>query len=159
MVDVYPHHAAFCAEQMGKMGLDPKDHSTDLTTPQGIGNGANQHGSEIGGNGEPYADYTYYRPVNPPDRIIDPIAGSRSPSAMAEAARRRRDFSRRTSPDISPYREGAAFRRRARGELACGGRARRVFARSGGDSPLPHCFFGAGDSTGPASRRAELAQH
>jgi len=34
--------------------------------------GANQHGDEAGGDGTPYGDYTYYRPVNPPDRIIDP---------------------------------------------------------------------------------------
>lgn len=34
--------------------------------------GGNQLGNEAGGEGSPYSDYTYYRPVNPPDRIIDP---------------------------------------------------------------------------------------
>ncbi|MBK8096673.1 MAG: vanadium-dependent haloperoxidase [Planctomycetes bacterium] len=82
---VLPDHAAFLREQMVAMGFDPDDVSTDVTTPVGIGNvaasavidyrrhdGANQAGDVPGGDGTPYADYTGYAPVNPPDRIVDP---------------------------------------------------------------------------------------
>jgi len=34
--------------------------------------GANQHGDEVGSNGKPYSDYTFYEPRNPVDRIVDP---------------------------------------------------------------------------------------
>lgn len=82
---VYPEDKAFLDAQMRKIGFDPSVVSTDRNKPEGVGNlaaqaviafrrhdGANQHGDEAGGNGEPYADYTYYTPVNPPNRIIDP---------------------------------------------------------------------------------------
>ena len=82
---VYPESANYLTAEMRKLGYDPDDLSTDADTPEGIGNlaaqalidyrrhdGANQLGDEEGGNGTPYSDYTYYRPVNPPDRIIDP---------------------------------------------------------------------------------------
>lgn len=85
LVDVYPQHADWLAEEMRQRGFDPNDTSTDLATPQGVGNtaaaaviayrhgdGANQLGDETGANGQPYADYTGYKPVNPADQIIDP---------------------------------------------------------------------------------------
>jgi hypothetical protein len=34
--------------------------------------GANQLGDEVGSNGEPFSDYTYYRPANSATEIIDP---------------------------------------------------------------------------------------
>src|SRR5438874_251632 len=34
--------------------------------------GANQFGDEVGSDGKPYSDYTFYRPMNPKDKIIDP---------------------------------------------------------------------------------------
>ena len=77
---------------MKKMGYAPADRSEDLTTARGIGNhvarvlieyrhhdGANQLGDEQGSNGEPYSDYTMYRPVNPDDKIIDPDRWQRIP--------------------------------------------------------------------------------
>ncbi|NUN14005.1 MAG: vanadium-dependent haloperoxidase [Myxococcales bacterium] len=85
LVFVYPESEEWLAGEMKRLGYDPKVVSTDPNTPEGIGNlaaqavieyrkhdGANQLGDEIGGNGSPYSDYTYYRPVNPPDRILDP---------------------------------------------------------------------------------------
>lgn len=81
----YPESKDFLAAEMKKLGYDPTNQSTDTTTPEGVGNvaaqavidyrrddGANQFGNEAGGNGTPYGDYTYYVPVNPVDRIIDP---------------------------------------------------------------------------------------
>jgi hypothetical protein len=81
----YPESTDWLAEQMRGLGYDPKIVSTDPTKPEGIGNlaaqaviayrkhdGANQLGDEPGGNGQPYADYTYYTPVNSPDKTIDP---------------------------------------------------------------------------------------
>ena len=84
-VDQLPHFKDYLTGEMKKMGYDPMDMSMDPTTPVGIGNtvaktllavrhqdGANQNGTETGSNGEPYSDYTMYRPVNTPDKITDP---------------------------------------------------------------------------------------
>lgn len=85
LLDEYPADQAYLTTEMKRLGFNPEDKSTDVTTPQGIGNvaatevlayrrndGANQTGEEAGGNGQPYSDYTYYQPVNPPDKILDP---------------------------------------------------------------------------------------
>lgn len=82
---IFPDSSEFLTEQMKKIGYDPSMKSSDRTTPEGIGqvvvqeiinyrknDGANQTGEEVGGNGKPYADYTFYRPVNSVDSIIDP---------------------------------------------------------------------------------------
>lgn len=84
-VDQLPHFKDYLTGEMKKMGYDPMDQSMDRTTPVGIGNlvaqallkkrhqdGANQLGDEAGSDGEPYSDYTMYRPVNTPDEIVDP---------------------------------------------------------------------------------------
>lgn len=84
-IDQLPHFADYAREQMVALGLDPEDHSMDASMPVGVGNrvaqallayrrgdGANQHGDEAGSDGTPYSDYTMYRPVNPPDAILDP---------------------------------------------------------------------------------------
>lgn len=81
----FPDEAAYIRSAMVGMGYDPDDGSRDPATPAGIGNlvadalieyrrhdGANQHGDAPGSDGQPYSDYTGYRPVNPPDRIVDP---------------------------------------------------------------------------------------
>src|SRR5262245_43132966 len=66
-------------------GLDPTDASTDPATPAGVGNaaaaavieyrrgdGANQHGDEVGSDGTPYSDWTFYRCVNTAEKVFDP---------------------------------------------------------------------------------------
>ncbi len=81
----YPESKDFLAAEMKNLGFDPTDQSTDPTKPEGVGNiaaqavidyrrndGANQFGNEAGGDGKPYGDFTYYAPVNPVDRILDP---------------------------------------------------------------------------------------
>jgi hypothetical protein len=68
---------------MRSLGYDPLDPSTNLATPQGIGNaaagaviasrrhdGSNQYGDLAGGA---YADYTGYVPANPPMPFCDPL--------------------------------------------------------------------------------------
>jgi hypothetical protein len=85
LLDVFGEDAKWIDEQMRQMGFDPNDASTDKRTPEGIGNlaaaavinfrhhdGANQLGDEVGSPGKPYSDYTFYHPVNPVDKIIDP---------------------------------------------------------------------------------------
>ena len=82
---VFPEDAKWLAGQMRKENLDPRDASTDPRTAQGVGNvaaaaliahrrgdGSNQHGDEVGSDGKPYADYTFYRPINPATKILDP---------------------------------------------------------------------------------------
>jgi hypothetical protein len=82
---LFPEDAAWLSGQIRQYGFDPNDASTDISTPQGVGNtaaaaviayrlhdGSNQGGDEIGSNGVPYSDYTFYKPVNPPNKIIDP---------------------------------------------------------------------------------------
>lgn len=85
VIDQYPHDTDHTTEVMKRWGYDVGDRSTDVATPQGLGNkvasivlearhhdGANQLGDEIGSDGTPYSDYTYYAPVNPVDKVIDP---------------------------------------------------------------------------------------
>ena len=85
LLDLFPTDAPWIRAQMSAQGHDPDDGSTDLTTPQGIGNrvaqallearhhdGANQLGDEVGApDHTPYGDYTFYEPVNKA-RVIDP---------------------------------------------------------------------------------------
>lgn len=85
LMEIFPEDAAWIKEEVRKRGLDPEDESRDLAKPQGVGNvaaaaviasrrhdGANQLGDELGSNGKPYSDYTFYRPANTVDKIIDP---------------------------------------------------------------------------------------
>lgn len=82
---VYPESKDYLSDEMRRLGFDPAVESKDATNPVGIGclaaqavidyrraDGANQFGDEAGGDGTPYADYTFYSPVNPPDRVLDP---------------------------------------------------------------------------------------
>lgn len=84
-IDQLPHFKDYLTAEMKKMGFDPMDMSMDRKTPVGIGNtvakallksrhhdGANQLGDEAGSDGEPYSDYTMYRPVNTSEKITDP---------------------------------------------------------------------------------------
>lgn len=85
LIFVYPESKDWLAEQMQALGYDPKVKSTDASKPEGIGNlvaqalveyrrndGANQLGNEIGGSEAAYSDYTYYQPVNSPEKCVDP---------------------------------------------------------------------------------------
>jgi hypothetical protein len=79
LLDLYAEDADWIKARVRREGIDPNDRSTDLSKPQGVGNtaaaalldyrhhdGANQLGDEVGSNGKPYSDWTYYQPVNPP---------------------------------------------------------------------------------------------
>lgn len=83
--DIYPEDKAYFLGQFKKMGYNPNNLSRDKTKPEGIGNlvaaalikerhhdGANQLGDEIGCNGKPYSDYTYYMPMNSYKHVINP---------------------------------------------------------------------------------------
>lgn len=84
IVDQHPYTTTHIIALMKEWGYDVNDKSMDVTTPQGIGNkcaaellkirhhdGANQLGDEIGSNGQPYSDYTFYTPVNTLTEIRD----------------------------------------------------------------------------------------
>ncbi|MFY7929458.1 MAG: vanadium-dependent haloperoxidase [Oligoflexus sp.] len=66
-------------------GFEPKLDTKDPSSPIGVGNmvaaalidarrydGSNSDGSEVGSNGKPYSDYTFYSPRNTVDKIFDP---------------------------------------------------------------------------------------
>ena len=82
LLDLFPGQTDYIRSQMAALGFDPDDASTDITTPQGIGNVAagavtafrHQDGSNQLGDLHPgaYSDYTGYQPVNDPDHINDP---------------------------------------------------------------------------------------
>ena len=88
LLDQYPHDRKWIDAQVTARGIDPVNESSDVATPAGVGNvaaaaivgyhhsdGANQLGNKVGADSmEPYSDYTYYRPVNPPSPgpILDP---------------------------------------------------------------------------------------
>ncbi|TQM71882.1 hypothetical protein FHX41_5662 [Actinomadura hallensis] len=81
-----PERLASVEQVMKLIGLDPSDQSEDPTTPVGIGNiagnsavrarsrdGMNFLGNEGRKyNGQPYDDYTGYKPVNTAYELVDP---------------------------------------------------------------------------------------
>lgn len=80
----YFSDSTFFRQSMREMGLNPDDHSTDPTTPVGIGNlaaqsviearahdGSNELGDMPGAERLYYGDYTGYEPVNPADTLRD----------------------------------------------------------------------------------------
>ncbi|HMC57026.1 MAG TPA: hypothetical protein VKH19_17730, partial [Gemmatimonadaceae bacterium] len=82
LVDLFPAEQAGFDEMMQEIGYETADASTDMTTPQGVGNlaaaavlelrhhdGSNQLGDLAAGA---YADYTGYVSVNTPTQINDP---------------------------------------------------------------------------------------
>jgi hypothetical protein len=84
---VYADDVAWLDDQMAKLGFDPRSDTQDVRQAAGVGNlaaaaviayrredGANQLGYEVGSNGRPYSDYTYYRPLNAGDHIADRIS-------------------------------------------------------------------------------------
>jgi hypothetical protein len=87
LLDIYAEDADWIKARVRKEGLDPNNRSTDPSRPQGVGNraaqallayrhhdGSNQLGDEVGSNGKPYSDWTYYQPINPPwpGKCVDP---------------------------------------------------------------------------------------
>lgn len=88
LLDQYAHDKEWIDAQAKERGIDPGNDTTDLSTPAGVGNvaaaaiieyhhhdGANQMGNMPGSTmAKAYADYTYYKPVNPPSPgpILDP---------------------------------------------------------------------------------------
>jgi hypothetical protein len=85
LLDMYAEDAAWIKERVRKEGIDPDNTSTFVSTPEGVGNtaanalldyrhhdGSNQLGDEVGSNGKAYSDWTYYKPVNSPDKCVDP---------------------------------------------------------------------------------------
>jgi len=80
-VDLFPGDRVSVFDPlMRRLGYEPADRTTDVSTPAGVGNvaagavleyrhhdGANQLGDEPGGKlGVPYADYSRYEPANDP---------------------------------------------------------------------------------------------
>jgi hypothetical protein len=82
LLDLFPTQQALFDGLMKSLGYDPANSTTDTSTAAGAGNlaaaavlafrhsdGSNQLGDL---NPGAYSDYTGYRPVNFPDRVIDP---------------------------------------------------------------------------------------
>ncbi len=84
---VYPTEANWTREQFRKKSFDPDNNSTDVQTPEGVGNlaakavieyrqndGSNQEGNLKSGDRTPYADYTGYQPKNSANSFSDKTA-------------------------------------------------------------------------------------
>lgn len=82
---LFPEDRKFMDAKFKAMGFDPLNASLDPASPVLVGHlaakavldmrrtdGANQLGDEVGSDGKPYSDWTFYQPVNPVDRIVDP---------------------------------------------------------------------------------------
>src|SRR5262245_40048203 len=82
LTDLFPTQQTIFDELMKSLGYDLVNTTTNASTPAGVGNlaadavlafrradGSNQLGDL---NPGAYSDYTRYRPVNFPDRVIDP---------------------------------------------------------------------------------------
>jgi len=82
LVDLFPRNRQWLKKKFSALGYDPDDESSELSAPSGVGNvaaravidachhdGANQLGDLTPGE---YQDYSGYRPVNGPDRLVDP---------------------------------------------------------------------------------------
>ena len=94
LVNLFPAGAERLDAAMRARGYDPNDASTNLSTPQGIGNvaasaviesrrndGANQYGDRAPG---PYADYTGYAPRNQPMPFCTPLTPGPCPPNIAD---------------------------------------------------------------------------
>lgn len=83
LLDAFPTDKEYLDGELKKLGYNPDESPSDPKSPQGVASivvkaitdyrhndGANQLANEIGGTaGKPYSDYTYYKPVNLPDKI------------------------------------------------------------------------------------------
>ena len=79
LLDLYPSDKAFLEAECTKRGFQPKGPAEQLGAKAGQRiidarhhDGANQLGDERGArDATPYADYTFYSPVNGPDKVVD----------------------------------------------------------------------------------------
>lgn len=96
---VYPEDAAWIAARIRELGCDPDEDTLDPALPAGVGNaaaraviehrrrdGSNQFGDEPGGDGRPYSDWTYYRPINTPDDVRDATCWMPIPFTAADGS-------------------------------------------------------------------------
>jgi hypothetical protein len=81
----FPQEIEIAGKFMRELGYDPEHPAKDPSTPEGLGklaaeaiiadrrhDGSNHLGDETGSDGKPFSDYTYYRPLNPADQIVEP---------------------------------------------------------------------------------------
>jgi hypothetical protein len=84
MMKYFAADSVMLTNKMKEFGFDPRNNTLDATSAEGIGNlaaktvietryfdGANQDGSLNAPAGEPYSDYTGYKPVNSADSLQD----------------------------------------------------------------------------------------
>ncbi len=83
LLDLYPAQQDWLEAQFKTRGFTPAALNKK-NSPEAVGHaagltilterrhdGANQLGDERGSSGQPYSDYTFYAPVNGPDRVLD----------------------------------------------------------------------------------------
>jgi hypothetical protein len=102
LVDLFPSQQEKLAQTLRAMGHEPSDASADPASAAGIGNlagrgvlysrhrdGANQLGDLRQGG---YSDWTMWRPVNPPDSIVEPRRFQPPSSVDAQGQKQVRNF-------------------------------------------------------------------
>jgi PAP2 superfamily len=85
LLDLFPEDEKWIVAEARKRNIDPAVVTTEPKTATGVGNavaaaligfrrcdGGNQFGNEVGSEGRPYSDWTYYRCQNTPTRMNDP---------------------------------------------------------------------------------------
>jgi hypothetical protein len=113
---VYPNEAKWTRERFRTMGFDPDDDSTDVTTPEGVGNtaanaviehrrndGANHDGSMKGGDGTPYSDYTDYKPKNAAGKFVDKTSWCPIPFSDGKGGTRSPGFLHPQCYKVTPF--------------------------------------------------------
>ena len=85
LLDLYPMDKDYINKVFHEFGFVLNNNTNEISTAQNIGNlvaktildyrhhdGANQLGDEIGGDGNSYSDYTFYKSVNTYKNVVDP---------------------------------------------------------------------------------------
>jgi hypothetical protein len=113
LVDLFPSQQEKLVRTLQAMGYDSGDASVEPASPAGIGNlaarhvlyarhrdGANQLGDLREGA---YADWTRWRPANPPDRIVEPRRFQPPSSANAQGQLQVRNFGAAHFALVQPF--------------------------------------------------------
>jgi hypothetical protein len=113
LVDLFPSQQEKLAQTLRAMGHDPADASVDAANPAGVGNLAARHvlyarhrdgSNQLGDLREgAYSDWTRWRPLNPPDKIVEPRRFQAPSSTNAQGQLQVRNFGAAHFALVQPF--------------------------------------------------------